>query len=226
MLKHFNIWQWADFVRGLGEEETRSAMASHLSSHCARCQRIVNVLGGVALTARGELVYEPPNTPSGSRTLSTRCNDLTTSLPGCSRGWCMTVSARLCPQACAPEPSLAARAVRSRKLHSIQLEHQPASGLITLLGQLADRTGPERSTSEIPVWLKERKRLVATALCNRFGEFQLEYEPATNLRLHVTLPSAGKRVEVSLDQLNPAPAKSLRSGKATYRQARPRSSRG
>lgn len=220
-MKHFNIWQWVDFIRDLGEEETRAAMASHLSSRCARCQKIVKVLRGVALTARGELVCEPPEHAIrlAQAIYSLRRPD-TANLP--------RLIARLMHDSVrAPLPA-GIRAQNRLSRHALfeagsyyldlQLEQQPASGLVTLLGQLADRTGPERSTSEVPVWLKERKRLVATALCNRFGEFQLEYEPAPNLRLHVALPTAGKRLEVPLSPLNPTQFSRSRSAKVGRRK--------
>jgi hypothetical protein len=104
----------------------------------------------------------------------------------------------------------------------LQLEHQPAAGLIALIGQLANRTQPETSAAQTPIWLKDRKRLVASTVCNRFGEFQLEYAPTGNLRLHIPLPNARKRLEVSLNGLNPAPLSRPRPAKITRRKTRPR----
>ena len=58
-MKHFNIWQWADFARALGGH--RSGGDGHASAPgCARCEQIVNVLRSVDSTARGEADYEPP----------------------------------------------------------------------------------------------------------------------------------------------------------------------
>jgi hypothetical protein len=207
-MKHFGIWQWVDFVRDLGEEDARSAMATHLSSPCLRCQRIVNVLRGVSLTARGELNYEPPEQ-------AIRNAQAIYSLERPQKASLTRLVARLVHDSVrAPLPA-GMRAQNRLSRHvlfeagsyhlDLQLEYQPASGLIALIGQLADSTRPERSTDEIPVWLKNRKKLVASALCNQFGEFQLEYAPARSLRLHIPLSGARKRLEVSLDRLNPAP---------------------
>jgi hypothetical protein len=219
-MKHFGIWQWADFVRDLGEQETRSAMAMHLSSGCPRCQRIVNVLRSVAVTARSEFDYEPPGH-------AIRYAQAIYTLQRPEKATFARLVARLVHDSVrAPLPA-GMRAQNRLSRHALfeagsyyldlQLEHQPASGLITLIGQLADRTKPETSTAETPVWLKERKRLVATTLCNRFGEFQLEYAPTRNLRLHVPLPAARKRLEISLNRLNPAPLSQSRSAKITRR---------
>jgi hypothetical protein len=48
-----------------------------------------------------------------------------------------------------------------------------------------------------------RKSLVASTLCDRFGEFQMEYTPAPDLRLCVPLREAGKRLEIPLNRLTP-----------------------
>jgi hypothetical protein len=221
-MKHFSIWQWVDFVRDLGEEDVRAAMATHLASRCSRCEGIVNVLRHVAVTARAEVGYDPP--PQAIR-LAKAIYSLQqpekTSFP--------RLIARLVHDSMrAPLPAgMRAESRLSRHVLfeagnyylDLQLERQPASGLVTLIGQLANRTRTEPSAAEMPVWLKEKKRLVATTLCNRFGEFQLEYAPARNLQLHVPLFAASKRLEVSLNSLNPTPLSRPRSAKLTRRKA-------
>ena len=134
------------------------------------------------------------------RRRSSRCTSPKRSVSrGWSHGWCTTASARRCPPAC--DPRTVSRGTRCTRLEAItsicSWSTSLRSGLVTLIGQLADRNKPATSTADVPVWLMERKSLVASTLCNRFGEFQLEYAPARNLRLHVPLPAAGKRLEVS-----------------------------
>jgi anti-sigma factor RsiW len=224
-MKHFGIWQWVDFVRDLGEQETRSAMAAHLSSPCPRCQRIVNVLRAVTVAAQSEFDYEPPGQ-------AIRYAEALYSLQRPQKATFPRLIARLVHDSLSAPLPAGMRAQNRLSRHALfeagsyyldlQLEHQPAAGLIALVGQLANRTQPETSTAEIPIWLKDRNRLVASTVCNRFGEFQLEYAPIGNLRLHIPLPAAGKRLEVSLNDLNPAPLSRPRSAKTTRRQTRPR----
>jgi hypothetical protein len=57
--RHFNVPEWTDFVRDLGEDAERSAMHQHLSTGCSRCRRIVGVLGRFAPIASLEATYEP-----------------------------------------------------------------------------------------------------------------------------------------------------------------------
>ena len=59
-MKHFDNWQWADFVRGLGDTPTRSMMQSHLSTGCAGCQNTADRLRAVAVEARADAEYAPP----------------------------------------------------------------------------------------------------------------------------------------------------------------------
>jgi hypothetical protein len=211
-----------DFVRDLGEQDVRAAMATHLATPCSRCERIVNVLRRVAVTARGELGYEPP--PE-----AIRCAQAIYSWHQPEDTGFPRLIARLVHDSMRAPLAAGMRAESRLSRHvlfeagsyylDLQLERQPASGLVTLVGQLANRTRTEPGAAEMPVWLKEKKKLVATTFCNRFGEFQLEYAPARNLQLHVPLPEARKRLEVSLNSLNLTPLSRPRSTKITRRKA-------
>ena len=206
-MKHYSIWQWTDFARGLVEDDqaARSAMETHLSS-CQRCERLVNVLREVAVTARADASYEPP-----ARAI--RYAQAIYSLYGPEKVSLPRLVARLVYDSGRAPLPVGMRAQNRLSRHvlyeagsyslDVQLEHQPGSGLVSLTGQLADRNKPATSTASLPVMLMERKRLISSTLSNRLGEFHLEYIPArgSHLRLQVPLPAARKRLEVSLSQL-------------------------
>jgi hypothetical protein len=59
-MKHFNIWQWADYARGLSAAPERAAMDAHLSSGCARCARTASTFRRVTALAGLEPGNEPP----------------------------------------------------------------------------------------------------------------------------------------------------------------------
>ena len=59
-MAHFDKWHWADFVRGLCDEATGSAMQAHLSSGCSSCQTTVEMLRAVFVAAQGEAAVAPP----------------------------------------------------------------------------------------------------------------------------------------------------------------------
>jgi len=220
-MKHFNIWQWTDYVRAQGEEIARSAMDAHLSSGCARCQRTVNVLRGVASMARGEAAYQPPEH-------AIRYAHAIYSLSRPENAGLPRLIARLVHDSFRDPLPAGMRSQNRPSRHALyeagsycldlQLEQQPASGLVMLVGQLADREKRMPSTADVPIWLMDRKTLVTSTLCNPFGEFQLEFAPVRDLRLHVPLRAAGKRLEVPLDRLTPGLPGKPRPVKTARRQ--------
>jgi hypothetical protein len=46
-----------------------------------------------------------------------------------------------------------------------------------------------------------RKEIVAHAVYNRFGEFQMDYPPSRHLRLCISVNPPGRRLELSLNRL-------------------------
>src|SRR5579863_3532136 len=77
-MKHFDITQWTDYVRGLSRPGEREAMEQHLSAGCSACASLAGVLRRVQDTALYEPAVpqnvvraakavfppHPPNTPS------------------------------------------------------------------------------------------------------------------------------------------------------------------
>jgi hypothetical protein len=224
-MKHYTVWQWSDFVRGLVAAAPRAAMEAHLSSGCRRCTESVDVLRNVAVTARSEADYAPPD-------YAIRYAHAIFSLNRPEKMTFPRMLARLVHDSVmAPLPA----GMRSQDRVSrhalyeagsyfldLQLQQQPRSGLVTLIGQLADRDNPSGVTSDVPVWVMDRKSLVASTLCNRFGEFHLEYPPAKNLRLQVPLPAARKRLEVSLNRLNQGSSSTPQASGAGRRKTKPK----
>ena len=83
----------------------------------------------------------------------------------------------------------------------LRLEQEKGSPLVTLVGQLTNRANPDNSLPAAPVLLMAQKNIIAHAVYNRFGEFQMDYPPARHLRLCVALDPPGKRIELSLNRL-------------------------
>jgi hypothetical protein len=208
VMKHFSDWQWADYTRGVVESAARTAMDAHLSSGCRRCGRLVDAMRRVTLMAQREGHYEPPaQAIRNAQAIYALYAPEKDSLP--------KIVARLVHDSFrAPLPAGlrtrnggARRAMFEAGSYSldVQLEHRPASGSVTLIGQLANRARPDSNLAGTPVWLKERKGLVATTVCNQFGEFQFEYQTELDLRLYLLLVTEGKRLEIPLDSVSPAP---------------------
>jgi len=83
----------------------------------------------------------------------------------------------------------------------VRLDHEAPARHVSLIGQISDRRQPSRRFGDTPVVLLSGGKVVAHAQSNRFGEFQVEYEPTARLRLCVAVNEG--RIEVSLQGLGP-----------------------
>jgi anti-sigma factor RsiW len=222
-MKHYDNWHWADFVRDLVEPTVRRAMEAHLSTGCARCAKVADTMRAVATTAREDARFAPPE-------YALRLAHALFAAAKPEKITLRRLVARLVfDSALEPLPAglRAHDRVSRRALYEaggyhvdLQLERQPASDVVTLVGQLADHIQPATSTADVPIWLMERESLVESTVCNQFGEFQLEYEPRRNLRLYVPLPEAGKRLEIPLSRLTPGGSRRRQVKKARMAQRR------
>jgi hypothetical protein len=204
-MKHFDIWQWADYVRGLADAAHRSAMDAHLSSGCARCARTASTFRSVAAIAGAEAGCEPPeHAIRYAQAVYSLFRPEPTSLPRLLARLVYDSVHQPLPAGIRAQAGLARHALYEAGNYylDLQVEWQRPSGLVTLVGQLADRRNPSADTA-VPVWLMRRKGVVASTRCGRFGEFQLEYTPASDLRLCVPLRDASKRLEIPLNRLTP-----------------------
>ena len=199
-MAHFDSWHWTDFVRGLCDEPRQSVMQEHLSSGCPSCQRTVDTLRAIIVAAKADVA--PPEYAVGyaqavfvHRRPETKLERLIARL--------VYDSAREpLPAGIRTSERKSRRAIFAAGDHQVelQLEGQPASDVVTLIGQIAGRDQAS-GLADVPVWLMQRDRLVTRTMCNTFGEFNLEYEPRRNLRLLFSLEEVGQRVEIALDHL-------------------------
>jgi hypothetical protein len=211
-MRHFAIEQWVDLARGTSSDADRAAMESHLASGCARCHEVVAVLKGMTVIARAEKDCEPPESvvrlakaayrpPQHERLVARIMYDsFLEPLPAGVRTQDRVARHTLYE---AGEYSL-----------DVRVEQHGAQETATLVGQLANRKDPGAPADGVQVMLKSRKKVVATASCNAFGEFQLDYSQAPALQLEVCLGTIGQVLEVPLGA---APDESLGNKKAKPR---------
>ena len=204
-MKHFDICQWTDFARGVVPGPDRTIMDAHLSSQrCVRCRATLALVHRVVAVARAEDRYTPPEyVVRCVKAISAVRRPQGTRLPG--------LIARLVYDSFRDPVPAGIRAQDRTSRHALyeaenycldlQLEHDTGTSLVTLMGQLTNREDPDSSVAEAPVLLMARKDVIAHAVSNPFGEFQMEYAPARHLRLCLPLDPSGKRIEVSLDRL-------------------------
>jgi hypothetical protein len=203
-MKHFDITHWADFARGVAADADRAAMEAHLSSGCRRCRGTLAVVQRVVTTARTEALYEPPESV-------VRCAKAISALLRPQGSTVSRLILRLAYDSFRDPVPAGMRAEDRVSRHTLfeagnfaldlRLEQEKGSPLTTLVGQLTNREEPDGSLDEAPVLLMTRKEIVAHAVYNRFGEFQMDYPPSRHLRLCISVNPPGRRLELSLNRL-------------------------
>jgi hypothetical protein len=218
--KHFSDAEWIDRVRGMALAP--EAMDLHLAG-CRRCRRARDLFGAVTEVARGEAAYEvPEGTLRSARAIfALRGPERVRILP--------RVLARLVFDSFA-EPLLVGVRSRQRVTRQamyragdyyvdLRMESEPETRHVSVVGQIANRRDPERSVAHVPIVLTSEEEVVARAVSNEFGEFQLGYAPAKHLRLHVPVSGSGK-IEVALNGLRSGPPDAPRTApKQTTRKS-------
>jgi hypothetical protein len=202
-MNHFDITQWTDFARGVTPAADRGVMEAHVVSGCARCRETLTLVKRVVESARIDNAYDPPEHV-------VRCAKALSALLSPKRAD-VSLIARLVYDsfgALAPVGMRAEDRISRHGLYEagdfcvdVRLEQEKGSALATLVGQISNRVDPDSSLVEAPVLLMARKNIVAHTVYNRFGEFQMEYPPAPDLRLRLALVPPGKRLELSLKRL-------------------------
>jgi hypothetical protein len=203
-MNHFDITQWTDFARGVTPDADRGVMEVHVVSGCARCRETLNLVKRVVESARIDHAYDPPEHV-------VRCAKALSALLSPKRSDVSTLIARLVYDSFGQLAPVGIRAEDRVSRHGlyeagdfcvdVRLEQEKGSALATLVGQISNRVDPDSSLVEAPVLLMARKNIVAHTVYNRFGEFQMEYPPAPDLRLRLALVPPGKRLELSLKRL-------------------------
>jgi hypothetical protein len=203
-MNHFDITQWTDFARGVTPDADRAAMQAHVTSGCVRCRETLNLVMRVFRSARVDDIHEPPDhvvrcakaigallTPQPSR-LSRLIGQLVYDSLG-----------ELAPAGLRSEDRVSRHGLYEAGdfYVDVRLEQEKGSRVATLVGQLTNRRDPDNSMAEAPVLLMARKDIIAHAVYNRFGEFQMDYAPAPDLHLRVALTPPSKRLDLSLKQL-------------------------
>ena len=83
----------------------------------------------------------------------------------------------------------------------LRLEHEPGSRRLDLRGQIANHRNPRSKLKETMVLLMSGKNLVALAVSDALGGFQMQCAPARSLRLQVSLEPGGQGIEIPLGVL-------------------------
>jgi hypothetical protein len=189
---HFDITQWSDFTRGIGEQAVLAAMEQHLDKGCGKCQHTAATMNSVSSTAMREKEFPvPANVVHFARSIFVlQMPEKVNLLP--------RIAARLLydsfrdplPAGLRSQHHLSRQTLyEAGQYHvDLKLDHERGARNISLVGQIVDQQDPGKTCGGVPIFLLSgRNEIVAKSISNRQGEFRMEYEPKKDLHLVVDL---------------------------------------
>ena len=206
-MSHYDIICWTDYARGLVSGQEHSDMTRHLAE-CNRCRVTHALLATVAARLKADMQYQVPvDAVRNVRALfSANARPV--------RSVLQKLAGKLVFESF-DQPQLAGvrsaagkgtrHALYEAGEYSVDLrvESEQGSSRMSMVGQLAVRSQGPNTVDQVPVRLMSGRQLVAEAVSNQFGEFQLNYEPKRQLKLHIPLQNRGERIELQLGSLVP-----------------------
>ena len=203
-MKHFELAEWTDFVRGLIEKSARLPLEHHLASGCRKCRHTADLLRKLVIAAHSDSQVQVPD-------YALRCARAIFLLQQPEKVEILPrIPARLLydsfreplPAGLRTQQRLSRQCLYQAGDYSLdlRLENERGSPRVALVGQIQNREQPGKRLGSVPVQLLSGKQVLAQATSNSLGEFQMEYEPSKHLRLYVPVRQAGKRVDVPPSQ--------------------------
>ena len=174
-MTHFDITQWADFVRGLGDSAETAAMQRHLDGGCQRCASISGALGQLTETSEVDAAIAPP-----AGALRSVKAFFSVQRPEAASSWCELTLSRVFDSRLAPAPAASrAPAGPGRQLlfesddYTLELsvDRLPDASEAVLRGQLLEARGEPRSHT--PVFLVGGGEVLDRAISERQGTFEM-----------------------------------------------------
>ena len=200
-MKHYAIDQWADFTRGLAADGEQTRMQEHLDGGCEKCRLLWQFTSKLSATCTSLATDPVPESavrlaraifPIHVHDRPQRGNRLPIE---------MIFDSFLVPS---PVGLRAAWQVGWQGLYragdcsvDLRIEPELKSSRAAVIGQITTHTLPEFQMGNLPVCLRAGKVVVAETMSNRFGEFQMEYDQQSRLKLCIELRDS-KSIQVPL----------------------------
>lgn len=202
MTHHYDLTEWTDYVRGLGDRERRTAMAAHLAE-CADCRELADWQSRVAAVATADRGFEPPGWVfqravaiypprriSPFAALPQWLAELT------SGDWLVPLPAGVRGTAVGRSGTYEAAGYSIE----IRVERDDRTRHTQLVGQISPVTATAPVAS-LDIVLVDDSRVVAQTTTNEFGEFEFACPMRASMSLHIPVDDATRRVEVPLRPL-------------------------
>ena len=199
-MKHYAIDQWADVTRGLLTDEEGAQMQVH-ESGCRKCHQLSDFTTKLTATCTSLATDPVPEStvrlaraifPVQAHDRPNRGNRLPIEL---------IFDSFLVPF---PMGLRATWQVGWQGLYragdcsvDLRIEPELKSSRAAVIGQITNHVLPDLEMSNLPVCLSAGKLRVAETLSNRFGEFQMEFDQQSQLKLCIHLRDS-KSIQVPL----------------------------
>lgn len=204
-MTHYEFADWLDYVRGLGDARERVAMDQHLLDGCTSCESMMAALKTFAVAFVADRAFEPPeNVVRCARAIFHQCQpERVRSLPRLLTRLVEDTLRQPLPAGVRGNIRSARQALyqAGRAFVDLRIEQRPGHRQVVLVGQLlCPRDG---AAAHLPVVLTSGSQVLVTTLSNAHGEFQMEYVPTGQMRLHIPVEEGTRRIEISLNRLMP-----------------------
>jgi len=200
-MKHYAIDQWADFTRGLPADGEQTQMQTHLEGGCEKCRILWKFTTRLNATctslatdpvpestvrlARAIFPVQVHDRPQRGNRLPIETifdSFLVPSPVGLRATWQVGWQGLYRAGDCSVD---------------LRIEPELKSSRAAVIGQITNHALPEFQMGDLPVCLRAGKVVVAETLSNRFGEFQMEYDQQSRLKLCIELRDS-KSIQVPL----------------------------
>jgi len=201
-VKHYSIETWVDYLRGLVSDSEKSEMEEHLASDCTQCHRSLDRMR--ATQAEISASIEVPETflqrarlifPSASQPKNSPLQHLVAILT-------FDTFSELAPVGVRGAPSAARRLAFEIDDVKIDLliDYSTPTSKAMLTGQITTINGTQLGQ----IRLKSGNRTLGEARANSFGEFEMEFQLRSSMRLVISEPSRHREIEVPLNLIGPS----------------------
>lgn len=187
-MKHITQENLAEFVRESLPQADAAAIREHLSG-CSECSRLEVLFRDVIRVGANEAAYEPPAgiVQMAKAYFAAERNRI----PHSKTAFELLFDSLTHPVAAGARASVASARQLLYRVGTVyvdmRVDSENNSPRAALVGQMLDSAHPNHPVSGVPVVLLDGRKNVASTISNNNGEFHLEFDLKSNLRLSVTV---------------------------------------
>jgi hypothetical protein len=186
---HFGDEECADFARGRGDARRRK---THLQGGCEKCARRLRLWETISRVAEREVRYAPPDAVVRQVRGQFALHKPASFLERTARAASLLFDSFSAPLAhgvrAGATPSRLLLYGKGGRLLKLRVENRGLTEALSLVGQVVEESDPKRKMPNLPVLVQNGSKTVNQTLTNQSGEFAMELEPASSLRLVVGVP--------------------------------------